>query len=202
MASRPAELPQWGDDVDADIVKPTSGKLGLGWKRKERPPGQYLNWYQNLVYQWLQYLDDPGSKTLTLNAFASGVCDAAWTRERTGGEPGWAECTVGGGGIYSITAPILTGCILTAVQYQLWGDGVADVTVNIYRMDGTSTGPTATDTATYSNEAAAWVSRSITLAAPSALSTQESYVVDFVANDAGIRINNVRFVYSHAGSTP
>jgi hypothetical protein len=53
--SRPTQDPEWATDAAADIKIPTSGKKLLGWKSAERPPGQTLNWWQNLVYQWVAF---------------------------------------------------------------------------------------------------------------------------------------------------
>lgn len=202
--SRPATTPEWASNLGAaDIVEPTSGKKAKGWKKRERLVAQYLNWLFYWIYKWLLYIDDSGAKTMTVNAFTGGVVDANWARTRVTGLPGWVESTAGG--IYSVSPGAFptNGYILTTVQYQSWGNGVADFTVNVYRMDGTATGPNPSpDTATITNETASWHSRSMTLATPSALGTSDTYIVEFVANAAGIRINNVRFIYTHAGILP
>ena len=58
--SAPSTLPRWAD-ISGAIVTPTSGKLDLGWIPGERPPAQYLNWWMNLVYQWINYLNSNAS---------------------------------------------------------------------------------------------------------------------------------------------
>ncbi len=56
--AKPSQLPQWGDGAaPADIVDPGSAKRALGWSTSERPPHTYFNWWMNLVFQWIQWLD-------------------------------------------------------------------------------------------------------------------------------------------------
>ena len=60
--TRPTDLPVWATDVTAEITAPALAKQQLGWARiggiPERPPFQWVNWHQNLVYQWLAYYGD------------------------------------------------------------------------------------------------------------------------------------------------
>lgn len=54
MAAKPGSVPQWATSGAA--VTPSAGKQAIGWVAGERPPAQYLNWWQNLVYLWVLYL--------------------------------------------------------------------------------------------------------------------------------------------------
>lgn len=65
MAVRPSELPRWAD-VSGDIVDPANGKKDVGWVDDEEPANEYFNWYQNLVYQWMQYINYRSTKTLLI----------------------------------------------------------------------------------------------------------------------------------------
>lgn len=64
--SEPTTLPEWASDPAALIEVPTTGKQEQGWTTStntpagvgEKPPLQYFNWYQNLVYQWIGYLSE------------------------------------------------------------------------------------------------------------------------------------------------
>ena len=56
--AKPAALPEWATDAGADVVEPSTGKKEIGWEAEERPPAQFLNWWQELVYDWLSYLND------------------------------------------------------------------------------------------------------------------------------------------------
>ena len=56
--AKPSILPRWGDTAaPADVVAPNSSKQGSGWSNGELPPHTYFNWWQNLVYQWIQWLN-------------------------------------------------------------------------------------------------------------------------------------------------
>lgn len=55
--TRPSSLPRWAD-VGGAIVVPSSGKLDVGHVPAERSPAQYENWWKNLAYQHLAYLDE------------------------------------------------------------------------------------------------------------------------------------------------
>lgn len=65
--AKPASLPRWAD-VGGDIVEPSSGKKDTGWIVSEQPPHSYFNWFQNLVYQWCDYLDGLTGEALTWTA--------------------------------------------------------------------------------------------------------------------------------------
>jgi len=64
MADKPSKLPEWAlvPSVDpvvggANIVEPPPQLKDSGWLRGQLPPANYMNWLQNLTYQWLEYLD-------------------------------------------------------------------------------------------------------------------------------------------------
>jgi hypothetical protein len=59
---RPTKLPNWADTAGVgDIVEPTEVKKSAGWEKvggiPEKPPYQYFNYWQNSVYNWVNYLD-------------------------------------------------------------------------------------------------------------------------------------------------
>lgn len=60
----PAKLPRWATltvvnsvTKAPNIVEPTESKKDLGWDSFEPPARNYFNWFQNLVYQWLDYFN-------------------------------------------------------------------------------------------------------------------------------------------------
>lgn len=58
MSTKPTEQPEWASGGSAVLVDPTTGKKQAGWVRKEKPAAELLNWWQNLVWKWTQWLDD------------------------------------------------------------------------------------------------------------------------------------------------
>lgn len=54
--TRPTAQPRWASGMAAIIAEPPSGKKDQGWIA-EKPPFAYDNWFYNLVYQWLLWLD-------------------------------------------------------------------------------------------------------------------------------------------------
>ena len=61
---KPSKLPEWASQPYIDpvvggsnIVEPAQAQKDTGWLRKQYPPANYMNWLQNLHYQWLLYLD-------------------------------------------------------------------------------------------------------------------------------------------------
>lgn len=80
MAAKPASTPRWADGGSAEVTEPASGKKDIGWLSAERPPAQYFNWLFNLIYQWMEYLDDGAftgdhsiAGALTLTGGANGA---------------------------------------------------------------------------------------------------------------------------------
>src|SRR5574341_295905 len=67
--AKPASKPTWATDANypantqpwassATKVQPSSGKQAEGWEPEEPPPAQYMNWWKNLVGQWVDFVDD------------------------------------------------------------------------------------------------------------------------------------------------
>lgn len=52
----PSKLPEWATGA-ADVVEPSAGKKGTGWVNGERPPPEYFNWWQELVHDWTEALN-------------------------------------------------------------------------------------------------------------------------------------------------
>jgi len=76
--SRPSKYPRWADNGGV-IVEPTEGKKDIGDLTSEKPPAQYANWWKNLVFQWIAFLDgasallfgDGGDGDATLDGVAT-----------------------------------------------------------------------------------------------------------------------------------
>lgn len=84
---KPSVLPRWGEEVGSQLVSgpeelvPIATKLDVGWDPGEEPPAQYFNWWQRLVYDWIQFLDDftnqdllwPGLQTFSADNIHNGA---------------------------------------------------------------------------------------------------------------------------------
>jgi hypothetical protein len=60
MATKPSTEPRWADaqtDPDAVTTTPTSGEQDQGWHDDEIPTAGVFNWFFNLVYQWIAYVN-------------------------------------------------------------------------------------------------------------------------------------------------
>lgn len=62
MTQQPEKLPTWATE-NAEIEVPVEEKQAWGWRRlfdttPEFPFFQYFNWWQNLVLQWVSYIND------------------------------------------------------------------------------------------------------------------------------------------------
>lgn len=57
--SRPSSFPEWATGA-ASIIEPLTAKKQVGFVEDEEPPEHTFNWWMNLVYQWLQHLDEGG----------------------------------------------------------------------------------------------------------------------------------------------
>ncbi len=57
---RPTEHPDWATAPSdpTDIVRPPLGRINDGWNPAEKPPAQFWNWWQNLVGQWIRWLEE------------------------------------------------------------------------------------------------------------------------------------------------
>lgn len=54
--AKPSQLPQWATNP-GKTFEPDSTRKANGHEIGSRPPARVQNWWQNLVYQWVQYLD-------------------------------------------------------------------------------------------------------------------------------------------------
>jgi DNA-binding beta-propeller fold protein YncE len=56
--ARPTKLPEWASGASAEVTEPSEAKKDLGWvSGGEKPPHDVFNWWQELVYDWLSYID-------------------------------------------------------------------------------------------------------------------------------------------------
>jgi hypothetical protein len=53
--AKPTTLPLWA--TTGTKVTPTAGQQQAGWSPDDKPPAHWFNWWQNLVYTWILWLD-------------------------------------------------------------------------------------------------------------------------------------------------
>jgi hypothetical protein len=54
---KPTQLPEWATGAGADVSEPNAARKALGWVAGLVPPAGHQNWWQNLVYDWLAWLE-------------------------------------------------------------------------------------------------------------------------------------------------
>jgi hypothetical protein len=79
MPSRPSNIAEWGTG-SAPIVEPTLAQKQAGWTSGFKPPAQWFNWWMNLVYQWIVWLNALETDPRTWQALGTFTSGAAFTR--------------------------------------------------------------------------------------------------------------------------
>lgn len=79
---KPTEKPEWASNNPTGIVSPSASKKESGWTGPpEKPPYQFFNWFQNLVFKWIDWLEEKasltfGGKPITTLTITSGSITA------------------------------------------------------------------------------------------------------------------------------
>ncbi len=202
----PSQLPVWATDGSADVVEPTSGKKLLGWKRKERAPGEYFNWWMKLVHDWIDYIFNPGDRTVSKHHLGTTWIDSGWAYDPT--DPHEYIRSTGSGGRFFQGWEVQAGATPKKFQYHAFGNGADDYTVTVYRVDATSGGaPDVLGTHTVTDTPAAWASKEIILddylGDYHTFAATDTLVVEFSSEDAddsgSLRIKGTRLIYNRDG---
>lgn len=77
MTTKPGTLPEWATDGGADVVEPTTLEKQTGWILSQKPPAQWFNWWQLLVFRWVQWLNAFESEIHTWSAAQTFEDDVA-----------------------------------------------------------------------------------------------------------------------------
>lgn len=67
MATKPTK-PDWIPDDTSDIVVPSGSKQSLGWVKAERPPYEFMNWFFNIVSQFIDYFSSQAEFNITIDS--------------------------------------------------------------------------------------------------------------------------------------
>lgn len=57
MSDKPTTVADWTPS-GADVVTPSAGEKSSGFQGSERPPAQYINWFWELVTQWIIWINN------------------------------------------------------------------------------------------------------------------------------------------------
>lgn len=69
--SRPSKFPRWATDTGGS--EPLEEEKDDGWETNEVPPSGYMNWLQNLAYQWLVWLDSIVNPLVPVQGALAGI---------------------------------------------------------------------------------------------------------------------------------
>jgi hypothetical protein len=153
---RPTDIPRWADT--GAITVPSDTKQDAGWVSPELPPAEYFNWHQNLVGQWMKWIDQYLFQGSTINDFkieASSTTGAGGDLELLAATPaaggndggdatlqaGFANGAGDGGGVFVTGGDADTGGEGGDVTIQA-GEGAAGDPSGTSSLIG---GPTDTD---------------------------------------------------------
>lgn len=80
MVDKPIVYPQWASDDVQDpisqqynVVEPPLEKKTDGWFLGEKPNRQWWNWFQRTVYDWILWLSQQESQSVTTDANGVGL---------------------------------------------------------------------------------------------------------------------------------
>jgi hypothetical protein len=144
MATKPTDLPEWASGnlgQTPSITEPSATKQAKGWIA-EKPSAAFLNWWMNLVYTWMVYLDAfltdahtwVGLQTFTNATFTNDPTLATRTGQAVGAGSGgsfgsgWALASIGlpaktytlPGGEVRLVGSIITTSGSPAAPRSLW----------------------------------------------------------------------------------
>ena len=57
MSDKPTVVPDW-TPTGADVVTPSAGEKSSGFQGSERPPAQHINWFWELITQWIIWVSN------------------------------------------------------------------------------------------------------------------------------------------------
>lgn len=127
-----------------------------------------------------------GSYVMNVSPFAG--YDAATS------SPGVGYVVSSANGIRYIPIPLKAGDRITDAQYSIYGDGAADVTIEVVHYTGSNV-RTVLGTVTKTNEAAAWTTYSLGVT-DTTLSANDQVLFEFAYNAANIRIGGCSATYT------
>lgn len=126
--------PEWASDdeypagaepeaEEDNKVEPLAGKKAIGWRPVERPSPRALNWFMNLVWLWLVWLDAASTRKITRGAAID------WTK-LSGAATVIIE-TWSGVGTFRVGIPIVEGETIDNIRFHYDRGGSGTVTLRV-----------------------------------------------------------------------
>lgn len=139
--AQPTTQPRWANNGGV-LVQPASGKLDIGWLPGELPPGQYMNWWMNLVYLWVQYL--LATLTMTRTKFPTAIFATNWAASITfSGTDPWLASSGAGDAYVDLDIP--QGYKLSTLTLWCHGNAAANLIltpIQVFNDEGSHAGVT------------------------------------------------------------
>lgn len=70
----PDVFPRWATDVGR-VLEPSSGVKDVGWQIDDVPPARWMNWLQNMAYEWIKYNTKLQLTNWSMEEYATGPTD-------------------------------------------------------------------------------------------------------------------------------
>jgi hypothetical protein len=152
---KPTNLASWG--ISSTIVEPTTPQKDAGWSVGQKPPAQWMNWWMNIIYTWVLYLDGIEgyahtwtlTNTFSLEAVFSGGVDVNdnSTFDGSAVSGGYALTVTGGasnvGAIIVFPATSSKGLTIaggTTYGADIGGGAVSEAAARLLGTDSTALG--------------------------------------------------------------
>ena len=122
MATKPTDDFSWAGTADpGDVDDPSASRSG-GWQYLQPVPHDGFNWIQRMIGRWFAFFDAMFSSAGAL------TLDSPNTSLEITADSGLASTwTFGGGGIISVEASAFAGDVVSAPQWVIGTNGLADL---------------------------------------------------------------------------
>ncbi len=218
---KPTTLPVWNTSA-GNRVAPSGGKQASGYSLGDIPVSGNLNWWKNLVYQWVLWLDG----ILTADGGVTALANQDITVSGTGAY-NHGDITVNlppsalsgsGGALTGTTSPywltsgsgaarcalpfLKPGDRIKSYAFQRYGDGSADITACDILLFNDALDPTVStgvEASSVSNPSAAWALHAVNVDPDVTLVTGDAADFYLSYNAANIRIGKITITYDHPG---
>lgn len=118
--AKPTNLALWA--TTGAKTEPTLGEKAAGWDGVFKPPFQWFNWWMNLIYLWVVWLDAFESTIHTWTAnqtYAAGLTSGAFFLAPDG------SLSIDDTGLIELGTAGDIGCVDLSVNNRIWVTGVA-----------------------------------------------------------------------------